>query len=386
VASVSASNHLSRIRLVQARWAIIAIFLVNGTGLASWMTRVPAIKDILGASKLEMSWVLWGPAFGAIISFPITGYLLGRFGSRPLTIIMALLTCICLALVAFGSSIITFFLLLFIFGFCNASMDVCMNAQAADVEEKLGIPIMSSFHGVFSVGSIVGALLGGLFASRGIGLFPHLPIVAGLLIILLLIASRFLLPTVPQHSSSPVFALPSRAVFIVGLIGFCALVGEGAMGDWSALYLRDVVGTTEGFAAYGYAAFAVAMTVGRFVGDGLTKAFGPKRLIIAGGLLAAVGLAFGLLTQTVWSSLFGFAAVGLGLSIMFPIMVTIATQQSPNNTGPAIAAVTTMGYTGFLVGAPLIGFISQYTTLSWGLSVIVLMSLGIVALASRLKV
>ena len=159
-----------------------------------------------------MSWVLWGPALGAIISFPITGYLLGRFGSRGLTIVMSLLTCGCLALVAFGSSLISFFMLLFAFGFCNAAMDVCMNAQAADIEEGLAIPIMSSFHGVFSVGSILGALLAGFFASRGLGLFSHLPLISLFLFIIVLIASRFLLPTQAKHSSSPVFALPSRAV------------------------------------------------------------------------------------------------------------------------------------------------------------------------------
>jgi predicted MFS family arabinose efflux permease len=170
-----------RSRLVQARWAVITIFLVNGAGLANWLTRVPAIKDTIQASKLEMSFVLLGPAIGALISFPITGYLLGRFGSRSLTILMSLLTCVALALISVGSSLPSFFILLFIFGFVNASMDVSMNAQAADVEAGLGTPIMSSFHGMFSAGGILGAALAGFLAGRGIGLFPHLPTVAVIL-------------------------------------------------------------------------------------------------------------------------------------------------------------------------------------------------------------
>jgi MFS family permease len=351
-----------RSRLVQARWAVITIFLVNGAGLANWLTRVPAIKDTINASKLEMSFVLLGPAIGALISFPITGYLLGRF----------------------GSSIVSFFIFLFIFGFFNAAMDVSMNAQAADVEAGLATPIMSSFHGMFSAGGILGAFLAGYIARQEIGLFPHLPLVAAILAVANIIAAFYLLPTQPQRSDAPVFALPSKAVFIVGLVGFCALVGEGAMGDWSALYLRDMLGTDEGFAAYGYAAFAIAMTVGRFIGDPLTHRFGAKALVIAGGLLTAIGLAFGLIIHTTWSVLLGFASVGLGLSVMFPIMVSIAAKQSPDNKGAAIAAVATMGYTGFLLGPPIIGFVSHYTSLTWGLGVVALLSLVIVVLGSRL--
>jgi MFS family permease len=375
---------VERSRLIQARWAVITIFLVNGAGLANWLTRVPAIKDTINASKLEMSFVLLGPAIGALISFPITGYLLGRFGSRPLTILMSLLTCVALALISVGSSLASFFILLFIFGFCNAATDVSMNAQAADVEAGLGTPIMSSFHGMFSVGGIIGAAIAGFLAGRGVGLFPHLPVVAVILALANIMAAFYLLPTKPQRSDAPIFALPSKAVLIVGLVGFCALVGEGAMGDWSALYLRDELATGEGFAAYGYGAFAVAMTVGRFIGDELTKRFGAKNLVIGGGLLTAIGLTLGLVMHTTWSVLFGFASVGLGLSVMFPIMVSMAAQQSPNNKGAAIAAVATMGYTGFLLGPPLIGFVSHYTSLTWGLGVVVLLSLVIAVLGSRL--
>jgi MFS family permease len=375
-----------RSRLTKARWAVIAIFLANGTGMANWIARVPAIQDKIDASKLEMSLILWGPALGAIISFPVAGYLLGRIGSRSLTILMSLLTCAAVAAISLGSSVPTFFALLFCFGFCNAAMDVSMNAQAADVEALVAKPIMSSFHGVFSVGGIVGAVIASFFASRGMGLFPHLPLISLVLVVLVLFAVRYLLPSEPKKSGSPVFAMPSKAVLIVGLIGFCALVGEGAIGDWSALYMRDTLGTTESFAAYGFAAFAVAMTIGRFLGDAVTERIGAKRILLLGGLLSALGLTLGLVTQTLFSALFGFACVGLGLSIMFPIMVTIAAQQSPDNTGPAIAAVATMGYTGFLIGAPLIGFIAHYTSLSWGLSLVVFMSLVIVFLASRLKV
>jgi MFS family permease len=373
-----------RSRLVQARWAVLTIFLVNGAAMANWVTRVPAIKDTINGSKLEMSFVLLGPAIGSLISFPVTGYLLGRFGSRPVTIVMSLLTCVALALISLGSSIATFFMALMVFGYCVAGMDVSMNAQAADVEAGLNKPIMNSFHGMFSVGGIIGAVIARFFAGQDIGLFPHLPVVAIFLAVVSLLAFFYLLPTQPQPSGAPVFALPSKAVFILGVVGACALIGEGAMGDWSALYLRDTLRTDEGFAAYGYAAFAVAMTVGRFLGDALQHRFGAKNLVIGGGLLTAIGLAFGLVVNTVWSVLFGFFSVGLGLSVMFPIMVSIAAQQSPNNKGAAIASVATMGYTGFLMGPPLIGFISHYTSLTWGLGAVAFLALVIAFLGSRL--
>jgi MFS family permease len=371
-------------RLVQARLAVITIFLVNGAAMANWLTRVPAIKDTINGSKLDMSFILLGPAIGSLVSFPITGYLLGRFGSRPVTVVMSMLTCVALALISLGSSITTFFIALMIFGYCVAGMDVAMNAQAADVEAGLNQPIMNSFHGMFSVGGIIGAVIARFFAGQEIGLFPHLPLVAVLLLAANIGAAFYLLPTKPQPSGTPVFALPSRAVLIIGIVGSCALIGEGAMGDWSALYLRDTLGTEEGFAAYGYAAFAVAMTVGRFLGDTLQHRFGAKNLVIGGGLLTATGLGFGLIVNTVWSVLFGFFSVGLGLSVMFPIMVSIAAQQSPNNKGAAIASVATMGYTGFLMGPPLIGFISHYTSLTWGLGAVALLALMIAFLGSRL--
>ncbi|MGL4609419.1 MAG: MFS transporter [Trueperaceae bacterium] len=374
----------ARSRLVQARWAVITIFFVNGMCVASWLSRVPAIKDIIQGDELIMSRVLLGPAVGAIISFPVTAFLLGRFGSRVVTIVTSLLLCSALALLSLGSSPLSFFMLLFVFGFCNAANDVSMNAQAAEVEAGLAKPIMSSFHGTFSAGGILGALLARYFAGQDIGLGVHLPSVALCLAVVSSIAAFYLLPTKPQPSDAPVFALPSKAVFLVGLIGFCALVGEGAMGDWSALYLRDSLNTDEGFAAYGYAAFAVAMTFGRFVGDTLTKRLGAKRLVMLGGFLTASGLGLGLLLHTVWSALLGFTAVGLGLSIMFPIMVTIASQQSPDNKGAAIAAVATMGYTGFLLGPPLIGFVAHYSSLSWGLGVVAILALVIAGLGSCL--
>jgi hypothetical protein len=241
---------------------------------------------------------------------------------------------------------------------------------------------MSSFHAAFSFGGLAGAASGGLVASAGVGVAPHLLGMAALSAIAAVLVFGALLPAGADRGErgAPAFARPTRALVGLGIISFCVLLGEGAMADWSAVYLRNDLETGPGFAAAGYAAFSLTMATGRLFGDWLAEAVGPATLVRLGGTIAAAGLASGLLFATPVAALVGFAGVGLGLSVIFPTALGAA-GRAEGGTGPAIAAVSTAGYFGFLVGPPTIGFAAEATSLGISLFIVVILCLAVAVLA-----
>ena len=274
-----------------------------------------------------------------------------------------------LALVALGSAV--------------AAMDVAMNVQGVAVENGYRRPLMSSFHGVFSVGGLLGTLTGALAASVRIGPLPHL-LAAGLALgATVLVVTPWLLSADAEGpgDSGPVFAWPSWALASLAAVAFCVLLGEGAMADWSAVYLRRAVGTDPSLAAGGYAAFSLAMAIGRLTGDRINARFGPVALVRSGAILAALGLLGTVVIAQPTITILGFACVGAGFSIILPIVLSAAGRDRSMSSGSAVAAVTTAGYLGFLVGPPLIGFAAEFTALRWSLGIVALLSVAIVILA-----
>ena len=273
---------------------------------------------------------------------------------------------------------------LVLFGAMNGALDVSMNAQAVAVEKSYGRPIMSSFHAAFSLGGLAGAGGGGLIASLGVGVATHFLGVAIVIALGIVVARRALLPAEADaggNEEGPAFARPTRALLGLGVISFCVLLGEGAIGDWSAVYLRNTLSTGAGFAAAGYAAFSLMMVAGRITGDRLTSYLGPVRLVRLGGAVAAAGLGLSLAVGHPLVALAGFAAAGAGFSIVFPLALSAAGRTKETAAGPALAAVSTLGYTGFLAGPPIIGFLAQLSNLGAALYVVVLLSAAIVPLA-----
>jgi fucose permease len=241
---------------------------------------------------------------------------------------------------------------------------------------------MSSFHGIFSVGGLAGAAVAALAARVGLDPELHLGLVAAALLVLAIVAIPHLLPAgVDAGSDGPSFATPSRPLAVLGVIAFCVLLSEGAVGDWSAVYLEDRLGTSASLAALGYTAFALTMAAGRLGGDRLTQRLGPVAIVRWGGVLVAIGLGIGLLIEHPAAAIFGFAAVGAGLAVAFPVLLSAAGGTPGISTGTAIAAVATAGYTGFLVGPPLIGVIAEVIGLRAGLVVVVLLGVAMVLLS-----
>jgi len=257
-----------------------------------------------------------------------------------------------------------------VLGVCNAVLDVAMNAQGVLVEERYGRPIMSFFHALFSLGGLLGAGGASLAMAAGLNAITHLVLVALLGLAAIALAAAHLVPT--PRSPGPAqawFAAPPVALLGLGLLAFCALLAEGAMGDWTAVYLRDSLGTSAASAAMGFAAFSLAMALGRLVGDALARRLGGPRLLRISGSLAASGLSIALLVGQPAVALFGFGLVGLGVANLIPVLFSAAGRTGPD-TGTAIAAVATTGYLGYLAGPPLIGLAADAAGLPAALGIV----------------
>jgi MFS family permease len=369
-----------------ARAAVLAVFFTNGVVIGTWVVRIPAIKDRLGLSEGLLGVVLLGAAVGALVAMPVVGALVSRFGSRRIVGVSALALTVALLTPGLAPSLPLLVLAVALLGAANGGLDVAMNAQAVAVEQGYGRPIMSSFHAAWSFGGLGGAALGGLLASWGIGPLPHFSAVAVLATIAFVAAYGALLPSAADASEegTPAFARPTRALLGLGIISFCVLLGEGAMGDWSAVYLDDTLRTGPGFAAAGYAAFSLSMAFGRLFGDRFTELLGPVTLVRTCGAIAAVGLGIALAAAQPLVALAGFACAGAGFSIVFPTALSAA-GRTGGPTGPALAAVTTAAYTGFLVGPPFIGFLAELTGLGFSLYLVVALSTAVIILAGAVN-
>lgn len=369
--------------LTAARFSTAAIFFANGAVFGSWVSRIPEVQSSLGIGEGVLGLALLAMAVGALVAMPATGWAVARYGSRTPTIVSMVVLCLILPLMSVAPGAALLGASLFLFGIFHGSTDVSMNAQAATIESGYGRSIMSSFHALFSFGGLAGAALGGGLAALGVGVTQHFVSATLIFGVIALIASRWLLPAAADaQGSGPAFALPDKALAALGVVAFCALVSEGAMADWSAVYLRDVIGSGPGVAAAGYAAFSLTMAIGRLTGDRFIELLGPVAMLRIGGALAALGLAV-VLVDGLGLALVGFAAIGAGLATLFPITLSTAARAPGMAPGAGIAAMASTGYLGFLIGPPLIGFTAELVGLRGALSLIVVAGLAIFLLAGN---
>ena len=372
-----------------ARWAVTTIFFVNGALNANWFARVPDVKQLLGLNEGALGIALLFAAVGALISQPTAGWAIGKIGSRKVTTVMAFANCAALVLPGFAPSLPLLMAALFVFGATNGSLDVAMNAQGAIVEGRYARPIMSSFHALWSVGGLLGAALAGLIATRGIGSGPHFVFAAIGGAVIMLFAVRGLISDKPAPASEaghePSFALPTRALLPMGIVALCALIAEGAVGDWGAIYLREGLGSAAGAAAFGYACFALTMAGGRFAGDWLATRFGSGNVVRAGGGLVVAGVGLALITMTPAVAIVGYGLMGAGISCIFPLIMSAAARTPGVKPAAGIAAMATVGYTGFLLGPPLIGGLASIFTLRGALGILAIFGVIIMLLGTHVK-
>lgn len=369
----------------RARWAVTAIFALNGCLFASMFARFPAIQDRTGISEGELGLALFCAMLGLLGIQLVAGAAVSRFGSRPLVEIGAVAYSLGLVLVALSQSLGALAASFALIGMSSGLLDVSMNVHGLTVERRLGRPILSGLHAAFSFGALAGAAAGGVVAGLGVEVTLHLSVVAALGVVLAIVMGRMLLPpSADAAPEGPMFAMPTRGLALVGVFAFCVLLSEGAVGDWAAVYLDDAVGTDEGTAAAGLAAFSLTMGIGRLFGDRLNERLGPVTLARAGGSLAALGIGIALIANVAIVAIAGFAVAGLGLSTLFPLALRAAADGGAG-PGPAVAAVSAMGYVGLLSGPPTIGGLAELVGLRSALVLVVACCAIAAALGGRVR-
>jgi predicted MFS family arabinose efflux permease len=372
-------GHASR-----ARVAVTAVFFLNGIVFASWYSRLPSIQEQLDLGPGTLGLALIGAPVGLLAAQPLTGALAATVGSRRLVAAAPLMLAAAVA-PALAVDAPTLALGTFTAGAANGVLDVSMNVEGLTVERLSGKRIFNSLHAWFSFGALGGAAIGGLAAAAGLDPLPHIAIVVGLGAVVATLASRGLPPAEAEpRPEGPRFARPSRRLAALGAIAFCALLAEGAVFDWSGIFIRRETGAAIGLASVGLAAFNLAMGFGRLTADGAAERLGSPTLGRAGALLAAAGLAMALLLGSAAGAIAGFAVMGLGLASVFPLALRAA-GYDPAISGPAVAAVSSVGYAGFLTGPPAIGLLAELFGLGGALACVCGLLVVAAALARQLS-
>ncbi len=346
------------------RVAVKIIFFLNGFIHANLYSRLPRVQEIFSIDNGTLGFVLLASSIGAIGAMPFTGWFIIRFGSRRISLFSVFFYCLLVPFVPWVFNLAGLIILFFLMGVSAGMLDVSMNAQAVMVEQQIGKPIMTSFHALFSIGMMLGAGMGSIFSRLNTPLFTHLGIITLVSVIISFFMRYYLIHDKPtEKQEGPAFRLPNAAMVSIGVIAFCCMLGEGAMADWSTIYLEKIADADVALAPLGLAAFALAMTIGRILGDNARLKLGDKRLIVLCGTIATVGLITAILVDDPYLVITGFFMVGIGLSVIVPIAYSVAGNAPDLPPGVGLAMVTTVGYSGFLVGPPIIGFIADWQTL-----------------------
>lgn len=376
---VPSATHVGEIRATRL------LFLIVGFGMAAWAPLVPLVKARANLDDGTLGLLLLCLGIGSLATMPVAGALAGRFGARPVLAAAVLVTGAALMVLSRAAGLPVLAVALTGLGLGIGLLDCLMNLQAVAVERRVGRPMMSGFHGLYSLGCILGAA--GVSALLSLGLAPA----AATLAVVAAIAAAFLvalpgiLPTVADGPGGPAFALPRGPVLGIGLLCFVVFLTEGSALDWSGVFLIQARGLDPARAGLGYAAFSLTMTVGRLTGDALVRRVGGRRVVVLGALLAAAGIGLATAVPFWPATLLGYALVGAGCANIVPVLFTAAGRQESVPAALAIPAVTTLGYAGVLAGPAAIGFLAHATSLTLAFLAVAALLLAVAAGAGRLR-
>ncbi|MHC5256843.1 MFS transporter [Streptomyces sp. UC4497] len=372
--------------LKRARYAVATVFCIHGSVTGSFATRVPWIQEHAGVSAGQLGLALAFPAIGASLSMPLAGSVTHRFGARAgLRGLLALWT-LALILPSLAPNLLTLCAALLVYGATAGMSDVAMNALGVEIETRLDKSIMSGLHGLWSVGALLGSLGGTLAAHLGSDARLHHAIAAVVLTVAGLVVCRWVLDLRPteEEEAPPRFALPPKSALLIGAVGFCAVFAEGASLDWSAVYLRDVLGTSAGLAAACTTAFTLTMAVARIAGDAVVDRFGAVRTVRVSGVVATLGALLVVVAPNPGVAMAGFGLVGLGIAVVVPLCFAAAGRSGPNPS-LAIAGVATITYTSGLIAPSAIGTIADATSLVVSFGLVTVLATGLVVFAKVLR-
>ena len=370
-------------RLRAAAWALRTQFFVAGALFATWGVHVPAIKSHYGLGEQSLAIAMLASGVGSVLALLQAGKVLARHAPRRVAPVLALACMAAVGSLLLASAYAVLLALMLAYGVAGALFDVAINDEATAIEREAQRPMMSGFHGMFSLGGMAGAASWSVLAGVGASPTQHLMGAASVLGALGVAASAFMLPH-ERHGAAggSGLSLPRGPLLLLGVLAGIGLVAEGAMYDWSVLYLRQDVEAPPRTASLGYASFSAAMAAGRFAGDWVRARMAPVPLLRASGALGAAGMALALAVPQPWAVLAGFALVGVGFANVVPVLFSAAGRIPGIAPAHGIAAVSSVGYFGMMAGPPLIGFIAQARSLSAGLVVVILFA-GVVSAFSR---
>ncbi|RZA35518.1 MAG: MFS transporter [Lysobacteraceae bacterium] len=371
--------------LSAARWSISTVFLINGAGIGLWAAHVPVVQARAGIDTATLSLVLLTIAAGALLAMPLMGGFTARWGTRRMTLWSGFAFAPMLALVMNVSDLPLLFAAAFAFGISNGALDVAMNANASEVETARGIPTMSSFHGFFSLGGLLGAALGGVILQQGWGNGQGALVMGILSAVVLALAAPRVMAFAPTHEAGSHFQLPRGAALSLGLLALLCFAVEGALVDWSALLMQERTGADPARAALAYSAFSIAMAACRFAGDRMILRFGALRVMVLGGLAMFAGLATAVLSTRFLLSAAGFCLIGIGAANVVPLLFGAASRIPGMSAGAGVAAVATLGYGGLLLAPPVLGYIASQASIMVALGMLSLSGLVIALSAGIIK-
>jgi MFS family permease len=370
----------------KAEYATKTLFFACGLGFSSWASRIPEIKEKLNLNDADFGNTLFAMPVGSIMALPIAGFLIDKFGSKNIVLLACIFYLFSLPCLGSASTGWVLAIGLFFFGFGGDLLNISMNVQAVGIEKEQKRSFMNVFHGIFSLGFMIGAAFGGIISKINFSPLTHLGTVGMLIFLIGLLSYKILLshdekPTEPQ----PIFALPDKSLMILGIICLCAMLSEGAMADWSVIYYKKILKNPAGYVTAGFTAFSVAMVAGRFLGDRLIAKIGLTKLLLFNSLFLAVGMSIALISNYPTLVIIGFGITGLGLSTMVPVIYSECGHSKTMSPGVAIAAISTIGMFGFMLGPVLIGHISEASNLRFALGLLVLLGILSAYLTRKIK-
>jgi MFS family permease len=371
-------------RVSVSRISVSFYFFFCGLIFSTWAARIPSIKDHFELNEAALGGLLFMLPMGSLVALPIAGWSVHRFGSKWVTLTAAIAYGLILLLISSAGGIWQLSVLLFCFGFAGDILNISMNTQGLSVQQILNKPILSGLHAQWSIGALAGAVIGGWSMKNNQSTAVHFMIVSIISMSIALWMSFYMIKDY-QHAEAgqKLFTRPGKALLLLGMTCFCTAMAEGAMADWSSLYYRQVLQNQSRVSTTGYTAFTFAMAIGRLMGDRLIQIFRYRNTLIFNGVLIASGITIALTWQVPVAVIIGYALVGLGVSSVIPIVYMIAGMSRTMAPAAALATVSTIGFTGFLIGPPVIGFIAHETSLRFALILVVVLGIIIVLLAGK---
>jgi MFS family permease len=367
------------------RIAVGAMFFMAGLSFSSWASRIATVQQTMGLSDAALGAVLFSLPVGLMCSLPFSGWIITKIGSKKLLTSALLLYAIALVTLGMAQNTFQLIICLICFGFCSNAVNISVNTQAVITEELYKKPILASFHGLWSLAGFAGAGIGTFMIAKGIAPFHHFLLMLGVIAIGVIVAMRYLKDD-KVASAGPVFVMPDHSLIKLGIIAFCSMICEGAMFDWSVIYFKKVVLAPTALVGIGFTTFMFTMAGGRFVADWFAHRYGLKRTLQVSGSLTATGLLIAVAFPYVYTAMAGFLLVGAGVSSVVPMVYSAAGKSKTMQPGVALAAVSTIGFMGFLVGPPIIGFIAGIATLRASFVLIAAMGISVVVVSTKAKI